>query len=264
MNVTLIFTTICLSVGVWRLNEIGDSSGVIGVANIPNLQSRVEHGDDQEPAVIGRINLAIDFMDAKARSLATKISRGLRDIEDCDRPGRSIIGYVDQKRVFPRLPKAVVGRLFRGDRQQIPFLRFAVEKILLLFWYRHSEDWDSGMAALVGIGRDITDLWIEQVGLGWVVSAIRRSSRDRATGQQLLAVNNLKDAVAVDTIGKVHAIFGRPRRIYLVNASGWIGNAFITIRPGRIVTALRRSNVGAGLLPDQSELADEYRARRIA
>ena len=98
---------------------------------------------------------------------------------------------------------AIVGRVFGRDRQEVPFLRFAVEKVLLRRRDRYAKDRDGGMPALVGVARYIADLGIEQIGLGRAVGAVRRRARDRAAGQQLLPVDDLKDAVLVDAIGQV-------------------------------------------------------------
>ena len=168
-----------------------------------------------------------------------------------NRPDRQFVGYVEQLRIFPRLPKAVVGGVFRSDPQEIVLLRCTVEEIFLRLWDRHPEDRDTGMPALVGICRGVTDLRIEQIGLRRVVLAICRSIRIKtrvASVNQLLAVNNLKDAGTGHSIGKVHPIVVQAPGVHLMNhfriaGPGGIGDPFVarTVDPGRIVvTALRR------------------------
>ena len=72
------------------------------------------------------------------------------------------------------------------------------------------------------------------------------------------------DAVAATAVAKIHPIFGHARRVHVMHAGRRIGNAFIATRPRCVVAALRRRNIGGGLLTRNAPLPDEHRVRWIA
>jgi hypothetical protein len=72
MRIALIRPASSLGVVVWRLNEIGNPSRVIWIADVENLQPGVEEGDDKELAVIGSKNPPRHLMVPKRAPLAQK------------------------------------------------------------------------------------------------------------------------------------------------------------------------------------------------
>ena len=132
----------------------------------------------------------------------------------------------------------------------------------------------AGMPALVGIRRRVTDLRIQQIRLGRMFAQFPEAFGLKLVlqpVQQLVPVEDLKDAGAADSIGHVYPIYVYTRRVDLVNhfrISGpvGVGHAFVawTVDARRIVvTALRRGR-RTRLLTNQPPLANENRFCRIA
>src|SRR5438445_13848262 len=101
------------------------------------------------------------------------------------------------------------------------------------------------MPSIEGIQRDIADLRIQQVGLGRTICAIRRSCGvigRVASVQELVPIDDLIDAVTAAAIAKVHAILRYARRVHIMSAGRWIGDAFVAGSARSVVTALLRSD----------------------
>src|SRR4029077_8280641 len=180
-----------------------------------------------------------------------------------DRPGRPLVADVEDERVLPFLRRAVVYGLLGEDHREVELDGRAREEIRLLLRDRHAEDRDEGVRAVLRIEREVADLRIERIRLGGVVGTVLRVRRGGASREQLLPVEDLRDAVAGAAVADIDAVPGLARGVDVVRAGRRIGDAFVAIGPWRVGAALRRG-IGAGLLARQSELPDELRRRGIA